>query len=231
MIFETEDQKIEFDIPKEYTKIEVHCSGGADSTLMLFLTVKQLEEENRDASITIISGGDSRFTPYPLFSTRIIGWIKKYFKTQKIYQHHIVYPKMSEKRRGDALHYLETKLFLRGDIQFKIDGTTKNPSIGLVEGANGEIINIAEAEDRATQRDNPDKILYGATTNHPATYFPMRNVDKRMTAHIYKELDIMELFDITYSCECLHADMTNNFRTHCGECYWCLERKWAFGKL
>ena len=55
---------------------------------------------------------------------------------------------------------------------------------------------------------------------------PWINYDKKDIANIYKQLDIMELFSMTRSCE----NKTFDFTKHCAECWWCIERKWGFGK-
>jgi 7-cyano-7-deazaguanine synthase in queuosine biosynthesis len=36
-----------------------------------------------------------------------------------------------------------------------------------------------------------------------------------------------KIFPITRSCE----SWTNDFSKHCGECWWCKEREWGFGRL
>jgi hypothetical protein len=62
---------------------------------------------------------------------------------------------------------------------------------------------------------------------------PFRFVDKSWVLAQYRQLDIMDLFDLTRSCE---GEFENiNYETYipgqyvpiCGECFWCKERKWA----
>jgi 7-cyano-7-deazaguanine synthase in queuosine biosynthesis len=44
---------------------------------------------------------------------------------------------------------------------------------------------------------------------------------------IYKILNLeTELFPITRSCE-----NDDHIESHCGKCWWCQERIWAFGRL
>jgi 7-cyano-7-deazaguanine synthase in queuosine biosynthesis len=62
---------------------------------------------------------------------------------------------------------------------------------------------------------------------------PFRFVDKAWVLQQYKNLDIMELFKITRSCEGEFAGI--DYTTYkpgqevpiCGECFWCKEREWA----
>ena len=54
---------------------------------------------------------------------------------------------------------------------------------------------------------------------------------------MYKEANLLdELYPITRSCE--YDPTSNYFKNiknpgigHCGKCWWCEERKWAFGTL
>lgn len=62
---------------------------------------------------------------------------------------------------------------------------------------------------------------------------PFRFTDKSWIVQQYRELEIMELFNITRSCE---GEFENiNYKTYtpgqyvpiCGNCFWCKEREWA----
>ena len=57
-------------------------------------------------------------------------------------------------------------------------------------------------------------------------YSPFINLNKKDIASMYADLKIMEVFLASRSCE----DATH-IGTHCGKCWWCDERKWAFGYL
>ena len=58
-------------------------------------------------------------------------------------------------------------------------------------------------------------------------YVPWVNLNKSDIANMYKELRLIDnLLPKTRSCE-------DEFHpgTHCNKCFWCMERKWAFGYL
>lgn len=58
-------------------------------------------------------------------------------------------------------------------------------------------------------------------------YIPFYNVDKKRIAELYHHYGLMDtLYPLTRSCES-HI-LTEG---HCGVCWWCEERQWAFGKL
>lgn len=62
---------------------------------------------------------------------------------------------------------------------------------------------------------------------------PFRFIDKSWIIKQYKRLDIMDLFNITRSCEGTvpgldYTNYTNGKEVPvCGECFWCKEREWA----
>lgn len=59
------------------------------------------------------------------------------------------------------------------------------------------------------------------------TYVPWVNYNKKDVAAIYRYLNIEDtLFSITRSCE--NDDHPDS---HCGKCWWCNERLWGFGYL
>ena len=55
------------------------------------------------------------------------------------------------------------------------------------------------------------------------------NVDKKFVAGVYMEEGLMDtLFPLTRSCVG-SARYTDFFEKECHDCYWCFEKKWAFG--
>lgn len=60
---------------------------------------------------------------------------------------------------------------------------------------------------------------------------PFYNLSKKDIAEIYKKENLLEtLFPITRSCTNVGTYNKQNL-LHCGHCWWCCERKWAFGRL
>jgi len=58
-------------------------------------------------------------------------------------------------------------------------------------------------------------------------YIPLFNYDKKDIAILYKKLNLEKsLLPVTRSCE-----NDNHIGSHCGNCWWCHERIWAFGSL
>jgi hypothetical protein len=58
-------------------------------------------------------------------------------------------------------------------------------------------------------------------------HMPFTNLNKQDICELYEILNVKkELYPITRSCE--SYTLTEG---HCGECWWCQERKWGFGYL
>lgn len=63
------------------------------------------------------------------------------------------------------------------------------------------------------------------STLHDKTYMPFANLNKKDISDLYDRAGITnELFPLTFSC-------IEDLKNHCGNCWWCEERIWAFGKL
>jgi hypothetical protein len=64
-------------------------------------------------------------------------------------------------------------------------------------------------------------------------HHPFRFIDKGAIYDCYKDLDILELFELTRSCEGEFTDL--NYKTYtpgqivpvCNTCFWCKERTWS----
>jgi hypothetical protein len=58
-------------------------------------------------------------------------------------------------------------------------------------------------------------------------YIPLRNHNKKAIAQLYKAFDLEQtLLPVTRSCE-----DDDHIESHCGKCWWCQERIWAFGHI
>ena len=105
-----------------------------------------------------------------------------------------------------------------------------------VENSNGTLVDMwnhpegPSAEERGN--DNSPVWMFGGKNADKAFYEPFKNIDKKFIAHIYKEYGLIDtLYPLTRSCESTDPDNCDDYKGHCGNCWWCLERKWAFGIL
>ena len=78
--------------------------------------------------------------------------------------------------------------------------------------------------DRHTHKRTP----YHERNDKPF-YCRLEYLDKRFVAEMYEQFNLMDnLFPITASCV-EYADKTDYFTKPCKKCWWCREKKWAFG--
>lgn len=99
----------------------------------------------------------------------------------------------------------------QGIIQLVYTGVTSNPPGNPDFGYPG---------------DNMPSRLLDTNTLLGHFYIPYINYDKKKISEIYQHYDLMEtIFPYTASCVESKTDQ------HCGDCWWCAERKWAFGRL
>jgi hypothetical protein len=130
--------------------------------------------------------------------------------------HHIKYAETQERDR--FLNYL-TESVDQGIVDIIYTATTSIPPISVLENFNEQLPTDLK------QRRDPDRTKL--TFSHSGKlHHPFINIDKKEIANMYKELNLLDsLFPITGSCESLQHPTG-----HCGRCWWCQERSWAFGK-
>jgi hypothetical protein len=102
----------------------------------------------------------------------------------------------------------------------RFDGMSKNPS--EEEMIKGGFLDVSEP--RRTHDDN-------WPTMFRQIYQPFINVDKKFIAAIYfaHPFLLKEIYPHTRSCTGT-AWWTDNFTRVCAKCFWCHERRWAFGE-
>tara|TARA_R110000868_G_scaffold369815_1_gene633302 strand:+ start:21 stop:752 length:732 start_codon:yes stop_codon:yes gene_type:complete len=214
-------QTIEFTIPDPHTKICVNVSGGADSAILLYMLIKYCEEHIPEAELHLITSANPvKSWKNAKWSTTVIDQLLHLTNTTLIKSHYTFY---SDDQRRTELDDVEKMVQEQHGITFTIHGTNQNPPLAIEELLDG----------RHLPRDaGHGRHLLVNTDSNIMRYMPLMNVDKRMVAHLYKYFDMLEeLFPYTRSCEwnTLAFPSANPGDGHCGECWWCKEREWAFG--
>ena len=195
MIIQTLDKIVNIEIGSNQ-HIGAMLSGGMDSALMLYLILK---EKPLDTKLTVFNVPNTKDNAR-YFSTNIISFLENKFNFSIPIQHigdtTLSHDKMIN---YSGKHILENKLV---DVLYV--GINQNPPI--------------------------DHFVSGPTRRHPSEpipknlAFPFIHLYKTHILEIYKQLDILELADITHSC-------TENTRERCNICFQCQERAWAYKEL
>lgn len=208
---------------EEIKSIGIWISGGADSSLLLYLLCKQIKENHLDVHVIAQTVRRPRPTN-PMYAMDVVDVIESILDIN--IDHRVYYPPLNYKGAeeyadGQFFRDKNRELFDSGEIQALYSGITMNPPQDV----------------QKTFRDgiSDQEHLRGEAVDNPLTTFehqrliidPFRSINKQQLAKIYEEERLLEsLFPVTRSCE----HMTQ-WTGHCGECWWCDERKWAFGRL
>jgi 7-cyano-7-deazaguanine synthase in queuosine biosynthesis len=202
----------------------INVSGGADSALLLYLTM--MFSENPIRILTL--GNNQRYRRNVKAATEVVERCIQLTGNTNI-KHFIHY---ADVQNFEALNNMLTYHRDSWEIDVMLGGMTQNPPTEVTDEFELE---VTETErNPGTERESLVKV-----GDKIVGFKPFVNVDKKVIAEIYKKYDIVDdLFSVTRSCE---FDPTSNFfhtrkiidpgMGHCGRCWWCEERKWAFGRL
>lgn len=222
-------QEIDFYIPEDRKEIAVNCSGGADSGILLYMTAHFLKTNNRtDAKLHVLTcANDKKHRWNARKAADIINYTISNLNWNQFGIHYTYY---RDKQKVEYFHEIEYDLIDNNKIDTIISGITANPKVdaAVVEDINGDMIDIKLTELAKRTLSEPAPVW-----NKGIWYNPFKNVDKRFVAAMYNQFGVDDLIDLTRSCEGHPADpnvFDPKFENEpCGECWWCLERKWAFG--
>ncbi len=219
--------------------VAVSVSGGADSALLAYLVCQTAYEH--DTTIHIINHVRCWKTkPWQEYNADyVFRWLfQKFYHTTFKRHTNFIAPELEYGNIGPSLTDEYGKQVSGDNIQqrayaeyickkYNIDayynGVTRNPK-GIDLGGMKE----RDIDPTADNQHLTDMMHMGVRVLHP-----FRFIDKSKILQMYKQLDIMDLFELTRSCE---GEIDSvNYKTYtpgqyvpvCGTCFWCKEREWA----
>lgn len=200
---------LDVEIPIVDGPIGINCSGGADSSLLLYILMKN----SLDLIHIFTLADDEKCRSSAIISSKVIEKIIQLTGNSNI-QHHVTYAK-----EQTILNVNKTVTFFENLNLIKVwySGLTANPDkeIGDSFGDNNSQYLIR----------NP---LVKRNVINGSKITPFTNFNKKTVAKLYMELGIMDsIFPLTRSCESKHR---LNYLGHCGKCWWCKEREWGFSE-
>jgi len=228
MIIETSQDTIKIEHSDQIKSIGIRSSGGADSGILTYLLCKYVSEERPDILLvpfTTIHGNKPNNLWY---AQRVKWWMKEHFPMVNWHREHFTNHSNST-NYGDQVNALSNGLIIDGVIDFCYSGVTANPprevwtkfkgvGDGGVPQGGGLPGGLPDDRDKSSIKKDTS---YGS---------PFLNIDKQGIAELYSKFGLLDsLFPITRTCEENAYDPT--IVPHCGECVWCQERLWGFGKL
>lgn len=232
----------------KWHNIGISVSGGADSALLSYIICRLAQEHGVYPRIHIISNIRMwKLRPWQKYNgLDVYRWLRYNFPMLEFRRHeNFVPPEFEWGTQGPTItdEYGELKsgdtIEIRAHAEFVahtesldayFNAVSHNPSISL----HGE---MAHRNIEPT-RENVSKMI--TSYNGVVSCHPFRFIKKDWIYQQYLTFDILDLYNITRSCE---GDMQQypkifnglNYETYipgqqvpvCGQCFWCLERSWA----
>lgn len=236
----------------KWKSIGVKLSGGADSAIIYYAVCNYYKNRD-DVNIYPITL-DTKFKPwYSQGAKRVIELVTEL--TGKGPKEHFIRYTDKHKNRQTANFYISEQKILQGDAIKRYDldvtynGLTSNPLERDILSAvrkyykdDDKIYNITERHvlGRDTNRDLGQNIYAQVRTPIAMTSLNIRPFvegDKKLTYQAYKYYDrLHDLYPLTYSCETRYQEhklleKKEHDWKHCGYCFFCAERIYAFGEL
>ena len=211
---------------KDYKKILFSFSGGADSTLLLWLSMNELRNKP-DTILQVFTG----VTPYK-------GMFKQFTSQENFDRIRSEFPDVADRVPDRIIMYNNTqdelgdeqlRLQRTGQYDLRIYALTQNPPYEVMLAHN---LLDERVEDRDDHVEKHEWMLHKNLTPPVPMFQPFINIDKRFVAQCYEDFDLWRFYNNTISCERLRntPDMVNN-EEPCGHCWWCREKMMAFGML
>lgn len=234
-------------IDDKITKIGVKLSGGADSTI-IYYALCEYYKDRKDVKIYPITLSLSWTPHYHYFAKRAARKVAEL--TGKLYTSRITafvshrnttvdeFFMLLEQEQEKLVSYAVEKY----GIQIVYSGITSNPNISLLKSfikenkdmftqSKMKYLNASIKQRDKTRDDHSDK-LYLQTIDGIMRNAPFIKKDKIASYQAYKDYNVLDsLYPHTMSCEHLSPNRPPEQQQHCGHCYFCLERLYAFKRL
>lgn len=195
--------------------VGVTVSGGADSAILLYFILKMTSNPVYIFSVV----NQFKLGTNAKCSIDVVSKCAELTGNYN-FTHILEYTPMQTK---ENLFNTPRKFLKNGSISYLYTGVTKNPPD-----------NVTETFKRQTSESVHRDPSVTRTEIHENFIMPWTNVDKQTVRRIYENYNLLEsLFPLTRSCEWSTnmKNVENPGTGHCGECWWCEERLWGFGKL
>lgn len=223
-----------------WTKVSIAVSGGADSALLAYLICDLITKNNLNIELHIISNiRNWKSKPWQEYhSDQVYNFLTLKFKSIKFIRHkNFVPPELEWGDRGPTLideygktvsgDNIELRAFseyicFKNNIDAYFNAVTKNPD-DLKNGVPNRYLEPNKENIHMLVMQHMNKLAV----------HPFRYTTKDQIIKLFNHLKLLELLDITRSCEGEFLDLNyisytpGQYVPVCGECFWCKERAWA----
>ena len=208
-------------ITKKTRVIGQWMSGGADSSILAYMLCKKIKDENLNIKFQPLSVRRGRGWN-PIYAGHVIDFIEEELDF-KMNDHIIYYPDINDEYQRETKEFRDRDMenFNTGKVDILYSGITCNPP------DNDKTISKNKERTRDESSERPLESWSGF-----AYYInPFFKINKKDIKKLYDRFNLTySLFPLTRSCEGSDYE-TGNYTFHCGKCWWCEERMWAFGFL
>ena len=203
------------EFPHDVKSIGLSLSGGTDSALAFYWLLKTLSERGQQTKVYAMHGYDTHRKVARSYEAadRVYDWIISQFDIDIPPLFTFAYNK--NKPVGKYEYHYPNVLYLQRKYN-------------IVDNIMGDTLDMPD-DDRPTFDTHPDdpykqqnkQELVDMAKKHPLRA-PFATVNKKFIAAQYKKFNLNYLSTLTVSC-------TGDDIKPCKQCWWCRERKWAFG--
>jgi len=219
MLFENSQDSFDMNIAPDITRVGIKMSGGTDSTIVAYMVAKYCKQQRPDITIYPITGISEQKAYQAIFAKQVVQKIEQLLD-YKFGPHSTAMCRSDENYVADQ-DTLVADTYKKYDLQMHFAGITANPTAEEAP----ELVDPTEF-DSAWYNDRQKQETKLAYVWGPSTR-PLINVDKKGVREHYVNQGVLEeLFPLTRSCE----THTTDFSEHCGDCWFCKERFWGFGR-
>jgi 7-cyano-7-deazaguanine synthase in queuosine biosynthesis len=203
----------DLEIPLVDGKVGLSMSGGADSSLLLYILLSNKKETLE--VFTLASDLKGRISAK--IAANVIDKCIELTGNNNV-NHHVVYV---DSQNDEKLFRLPLEMLSESKISMMYTAITANPPKEI-------------ADNFLTPVDNSQQSIRDPSVFRPIINGkwcrPFFNIDKIKIFEMYESLMLIDtLFPLTRSCEL--ENPLPNFLGHCDNCWWCKERFWGFKRL
>lgn len=226
----------------DWKNIAISVSGGADSALLAYILCDIITKKNMETTVHIINHIRCWKTkPWQQYDAlNVINYLIDKFPKIKFKQHkNFIAPELEYGNQGPILTDEYNKLVSgdnaeqRGFAEYVCHQENCEAYYNAVTH-NPRDVDLGGMKERDVEQDETNVHLeriemhIGRWALHP-----FRFTEKSWVLSQYRLYGILDLFNLTRSCEGVFPDL--DYKTYtpgqevpvCGECFWCKERKWA----
>jgi hypothetical protein len=226
MIVQTSKQTVDWSLLENSKNVMVKVSGGLDSAIVLYMLCDYITKTKKDISVIVVTTNDWR-KPYQVkWAAKVRAWMINAFPNINFLPHETHQLNTGEDYvEGQRTHHNQVREKYSNDghpVDFTLSGINMRPPSDVV---------FLESNGKEHAGPTDDRTSVQPISGNE-WFKPILNMDKKEIAELYEQFDLLDtLFYETRSCEEPSKEITKDFITHCGECWWCQERKWGFGKI